>query len=143
MERRPFRPEDLDAIFALHHGAYRGYVEQLWGPWDAQAQRERVADDCVESTCEVLVEGGEIAGYLQYSEEPERVRLWNIVLGPNAQRRGIGTSILGELQERARSRGVPLSLRAFVINFGAQRLYRRLRFREVSRDEQAIEYRYP
>src|SRR5690349_5276716 len=89
MDRRPFRSEDLDAIAALHRAAYRPYVEQIWGAWDDAEQRARVAHDCAESECEVLVDDGEVAGYLQCFEDDRQLRVWNIVLGVELQGRDV------------------------------------------------------
>jgi ribosomal protein S18 acetylase RimI-like enzyme len=51
-----------------------------------------------------------------------------IVLAARAQRRGIGSQLIGDLMEDARARGVPIRL-SVLFNNPARELYERLGFR--------------
>lgn len=139
MERSRVRPEHVDTLFGFHRDAYQHHVESIWGHWDDAWQRRTFVDECRQSTCEVITDGDELIGYVQYVEEPHQVRLWNLVIRPDHRGRGIGSTIVRELQARAAAHSVPVTLRVFPSNHDAYRLYVRLGFREDSRSDRAIE----
>ncbi|HET6334701.1 MAG TPA: GNAT family N-acetyltransferase [Polyangiales bacterium] len=139
MERRRIRAEDLETLFGFHRDAYRHHVERIWGPWDDAWQRANFADECRQSTCDVLTDGDDVIGYVQFVEEPRQVRLWNIVIRPDRRGQNIGSGIVRDLQQRAAARAVALTLRIFPSNDAAYRFYLRLGFREATRSTEAIE----
>ena len=60
-----------------------------------------------------------------------------LVIAPDHQRRGLGTSLLRSLMDEAEGRRVPLWLSVHRDNV-ARRLYARLGFRELDRDERRV-----
>jgi predicted acetyltransferase/ribosomal protein S18 acetylase RimI-like enzyme len=139
MERRPIRAEDFETLYGLHREAYRAHIERTWGAWDDGWQRTNFAEESAQSTCEALIDHEALVGYVQFVEEPHQVRLWNIVIRPDRRGQGIGSGVLLDLQQRAATRRVPLTLRVFLSNDFAYRFYIRLGFRERSRSNEAIE----
>ena len=77
---------------------------------------------------QMIVVGGAVGGWLHVHENAETIELLQLYLVPAQQRRGIGTSILGALQARARAHRRPLRLNVLVNN-PARGLYERLGFR--------------
>lgn len=139
MKRRRIRSEDVEMLFDFHREAYRHHVERTWGLWDDAWQRANFADECAQSTCEVLVDGDEVIGYVQFVEEPHQVRLWNIVIRVDRRGQQLGTTFVRDMQQRAAARSVALTLRVFPSNDAAYRFYLRLGFRDVTRSNEAIE----
>ncbi|MFC3736774.1 GNAT family N-acetyltransferase [Paractinoplanes deccanensis] len=74
---------------------------------------------------------GEVIGRLRVVRDAGGLRLAGLQLVPEAQGRGIGTSIVRDLQERAAHEGVPLLLGVEKDNPRARRLYERLGFRKT------------
>lgn len=89
----------------------------------------------------VADEDGQPIGRLTQALEDGILVLVDIALLPQARRRGIGSALLRALQEEADCRGVPLVLSVDVSN-PASRLYRRLGFEAVSRDEFRMHMRW-
>ena len=137
--RRIATPAEVDGLFGLHCEAFREHGEKLWGPWDDDWQRDNFRRECAESSCEVVVRGETLLGYVQHVAEPGRLRIWNIALWAEFRGQGIGTRIIREFQALARSRGVDLGLRVFPTNLEARRWYQRLGFRESARVATGIE----
>ena len=85
----------------------------------------------------ILTVGEEAVGYFEFEERDHDVFLCGVVLLPAHQRRGIGTEVVRWLQERARERGVPLTLGVLKVN-PARALYERLGFVRTGDDEHHI-----
>lgn len=78
------------------------------------------------------------AGRMYVADRPEAIRLIDIELLSDYRGRGIGTRLIRELQDRARSGGRALGLSVARTN-RAHELYRRLGFREVAGDDAYVE----
>ena len=87
----------------------------------------------------VVMRGDEPIGRLRVVRDPGGIELAGIQLLPSAQGRGIGTSIIRDLQDTARREAVPLLIGVEKDNPGARRLYERLGFVLTGEDEK--EYR--
>ena len=127
---RPSTPEDADFLRDAHHRGLRDPVEATWGTWDAALQ-ERFADEWLATaTPQVVMVGGEPAGYLEVEQRPTQVHVANIVLVPEVQGRGIGTRILQDVIADATARRLPVHLQVMKGN-PARELYERLGFRRI------------
>ncbi|RLT27966.1 MAG: GNAT family N-acetyltransferase [Chloroflexi bacterium] len=131
---RPALDGDIEGLYALHVETMRGYVEATFGPWDEAHEREvywrRWGDIQVATnrTLDVVLVGGAVAGYLDVEDEGEFVALNNIRVAPSMQGRGLGGALVQRVITEAAPR--PVQLRVYKVN-PAQRLYRRLGFREI------------
>ena len=104
----------------------RGYVEQTFGHWDASDQRRR-SDEVDIASCRVIVVDGVRAGILAVDDRPHEIFLARIFVLPAFQRRGIGSTLIRFLMDRADAEKKPLRLRVLAVN-PARRLYERLGF---------------
>jgi ribosomal protein S18 acetylase RimI-like enzyme len=75
----------------------------------------------------ILIDGG-LAGRIWVGEDDEQIRLLDIALLPQFQRRGAGTILLRELMNEAAGAGKFLRHMVFVLNNDAHRFYERLGF---------------
>ena len=128
--RYELRPADVgDAEFAwrLYEQLMRARTEALV-PWRADRQREVVDSALRSGSMQMILVDGAVSGWLHVHESPDTIELLQLYLVPAQQRRGIGTSILTTLKDRARAHRRPLRLNV-LINNPARRLYERLGFR--------------
>ena len=138
---RPATAADTEFARVAHHAAYRGVVEQQFGPWDEVAQDGHFAGDWDPAATEVVLVGGVPAGYWVVEERGEDVHVRELVLDPSWQGRGVGTELLRRAQRRAAARGVPVRLGTFAAN-RARSLYERLGFRECGREGPHVLYEW-
>lgn len=129
---------DFELLFGLHRLVFEPHIARLWG-WDEVWQRDRLRRDLEQRATLLMFDGDSLVGYVQTAKEVDALRLCNIAIAPGFQKRGIGTRILTELKEEAALNGVPVQLSVFATNSDAFRFYKRLGFREVSRDGKFID----
>lgn len=119
-----------------------GFDEAEWRrrymPWT----EEQVFGDAPDSTISVIEVGGEAVGRLRVVRDGQHVELAGIQLRPNVQGRGIGTSIIEQLQSEAARARLPLELSVEHDNPRARTLYERLGFVEISRDADEARLRW-
>ena len=106
----------------------RAYVEQAFGSWDADIQRQRLEESFDPATYSLITIEKVRAGILVVEDRPSDLFLAKIFLLPEFQRRGIGTVLIGRLIEHATKERKPLRLRVLRVNAAARRLYARLVF---------------
>jgi GNAT superfamily N-acetyltransferase len=78
----------------------------------------------------VILVGGQPAGRLYIHRRADEIRIMDIALLPEYCNRGIGTTLLHELQSEAAAAGKPLRIHVERFN-PALRLYERLGFRQI------------
>jgi ribosomal protein S18 acetylase RimI-like enzyme len=100
-----------------------------WHEGFAEWSRRTVLEADPGNVLSVVMAGGEVVGRLRVVRDQAGVELAGIQLLPAFQGRGIGTSIIRDLQVSAAREGVPLRLGVEKGNLGARRLYERLGFR--------------
>lgn len=124
---RPATRDDVEFLFATLRAAIGPYVES----WDDAEQRDLFVGTIDLATHQVIEVDGRAVGCLSVEEFIDRVALNRIFLLPDAQRRGVGTQLIGAVRDRAHARGLPLVLSVQRGN-PAQALYERLGFAVVS-----------
>lgn len=132
--RRPATAADAEFARRVHHAAYRDVVERQFGPWDEAAQDAFFAADWGDAGFEIVLAGGTPCGYICVEDRDADLHVRELVIAPAFQNRGIGATLLRQVQHRARARGVPVHLGTFTRN-RARALYERLGFREIGRTE--------
>ncbi len=127
IELRPAESDDFERLFALKETSYRAYVEALWGTWDPADQRQRFLEGFRDPAVRVVELDGRFAGTLTVHDDEDPVQVLDIELVPEAQGRGVGTWLLGEIIARARARDRDVVLRVLQPN-PARQWYARLGF---------------
>jgi ribosomal protein S18 acetylase RimI-like enzyme len=134
---RPVTPAD-EAFLRRVYASSR--ADELAAVAWTQAQREAFCDLQFEaqrtdylrrfpdSEHAVVLADGEPAGRVWVDANTDEVRLLDVTILPEHQGKGIGTTLLRRLQERARTAGVPLRHTVLTSNVGALRLYERVGF---------------
>lgn len=125
---RPATAEDFEFLFALHEAAMRSYVEDAFGPWQPEWQREYFRERFDPSALRLVQLDGQDVGMVHVQDRTEEIFLAGLEILPAFQGRGIGTAVIGELKDRAKREGRPLALQVLKGNLGARHLYQRLGF---------------
>ena len=123
---------DLPWLFELHKAALGDYVAELWG-WDDGWQRRHFQDTTDLLNSRIILVGGERAGRLTVEEGDDYLALSYLALFPRWQNRGVGTEVVTDVLQRARSKGKAVKLSVLRSN-PALRLYERLGFVVTERD---------
>ncbi|MGH7981074.1 MAG: GNAT family N-acetyltransferase [Limisphaerales bacterium] len=103
-----------------------------FGAWDPETQKRSFQRCWRPDLCQIIVYRGRDIGVLAEERKRGYIFLSEIQIDPSAQNRGIGTEILTNLCERARSLGLPVRLQ--VLRFSrAIKLYKRLGFKQYGK----------
>jgi GNAT superfamily N-acetyltransferase len=96
--------------------------------WQFDMQRREYDARFPHASYQLILIDGEPAGRIWTGEDAEQIRLLDIALLPQFQKRGAGTILLRELMKEAASAGKLLRHMVFVLNNDAHRFYERLGF---------------
>ena len=134
---RPIGPDDHPFLLALYSSTRD---EELAGvPWNAEqkaaflrmqfdAQHQHYQEHYGGASFDVILVDGELAGRLYVARWPRDIRIVDMALMTAFRRRGIGTELIGGLQQEAAASGRTLSIHVERMN-PALSLYERLGFR--------------
>lgn len=125
---RPASPEDYDFAREAHHAAYRDVIERQFGNWEPERQHDFFVADWEPAATAIILLDDVRSGYWIVEHRTKDIHLRELVIHPDFQGRGIGTTLLRMLQRDAAARGVPIRLGTFHQN-RAQDLYARPGFR--------------
>ena len=124
---RPAIAADREWLWRTKTLCLRSYVEQTLGIWDEDIQRTRFDASFEPAEIQIIALAGREAGYIAAKQERHEIQLFNIMIAPDFQNRGLGTAVLRELLAGAQARRVPVRLQVLKVN-PARRLYERLGF---------------
>jgi ribosomal protein S18 acetylase RimI-like enzyme len=124
---RPATQPDRDFLLDLNRAAFRESVEPTWG-WDDDEQRAYFDARFEPSRREVVQVAGVDIGEVVIEDRATEIYLARIALLPDWQGRGIGTSIVLAVLERAAATGRAVVLEVLHTNPRAARLYEELGF---------------
>jgi GNAT superfamily N-acetyltransferase len=132
---------DWDRAWAIQRAAFLDLVTRTYGGW-TPAEVEKCADAWAPDSTQLLLVDDTLAGWIRLEHRPDCDWLDLVVVAPEHQRRGLGTEVMRSLTAEADERGVPLWLSVYRDN-AARRLYARLGFRELDRDDVRVFMVYP
>lgn len=140
---RPVTKDDEPFLLALYGSTRDEELSQIqWGEgqrelflrWQFDLQQREYYSRFPDGRYELIVVDGHAAGRFWTGSDETQIRLLDIALLPEFQKRGVGTALLKELIKEAQQVGKPLRHMVFVLNDNAHRFYERLGF--VLIDEQ-------
>lgn len=126
---RRMRPDDFAYCWPLYRDALQPLSAGLF-VWDDLAQQRRVREALADEGASVLRTQDRDAGWLHCSETRFIIHLGHLYLAPEMRNRGLGSSFLTWMSERARRKGKDFTLDVLENN-PALALYGRLGFRPV------------
>jgi ribosomal protein S18 acetylase RimI-like enzyme len=139
-ELRPATRSDLDFCWPIYRDSMKPLTEAV-GPWNEASQRKLIADAVADAGTSILRQHEDDAGWLQVEETRHVVHLQQLFLVPAVRNRGLGTSFLTWMKERAERKRKDLTLEVMTNN-PARRLYERLGFKAISTASNKITMRY-
>ncbi len=139
---RDVTSQDEAFLFQLY-ASTREQEMAAWG-WDAaqvesflrlqfRAQQASYGELYSNVRHQLIEVDGTAAGRILVSRDDNEMRLVDIALLPNFQRRGIGEKLIRELMDEASGFGLPLRLEVLQTSV-AKRLYERIGFKATSQD---------
>ena len=141
IDLRPTTPDDYAFAYRVHCAAMRWSVEQTYG-WDEAWQKQDFQEHFDPAKRQIIRYGGLDVGVLSIEERDDSLFLGLIAILPQYQRRGIGTTLIRRLQERAAERGLAVTLRVLKVN-QARELYERLGFALTGETDTHYQMRWP
>ena len=139
-ELRPAKLSDLDFCWPIYRDAMKPLTEAL-GPWNESSQQRLIADAVADAGTSILRQHEDDAGWLQVEETRHIVHLQQLFVLPAVRNRGLGTSLLTWMKERAERKRKDLTLEVMTNN-PARRLYERLGFKAISTANNKITMRF-
>lgn len=131
MKTISYRDIDLDVDFEfcrnVYHSAYHDVVIRQFGSWDESMQDGFIREGLNRAPHKIVEIDGLPIGVVSSEIKPDCLYLSELQLLPEYQGRGIGSLIVKEQMEIAKSLNLPLRLVVLREN-RAQDLYRRLGF---------------
>lgn len=124
---RPATPDDYDFLYHLIEVCLKEYIEETWG-WDDDFQQRHFAENFDVTGCQIVLVDGRKAGQITVNEHEDSHFLAVIYILPEFQNRGLGSTLIREVQADAAKSGLPVTLRVLKANTPARRLYARLGF---------------
>ncbi len=142
IEIRPATEADDEFVYQLNRQALGDVIEATWGPWDDDVQRGFHRRSFDPARFEIVIVDGERAGAIAAEPRDDGIYyIGRIEVAPDLQNRGIGTSLMGQLIDRARAVGAPaVELDVLELN-RARSLYERLGFRVVAEEPPKLRMR--
>ncbi len=130
-ELRQASGKDIDLAYAITRDAMRDYVEQTWGAWVEEEQREKHRVNFDPKSHRIVQLEGEEVGLLAVEEESENLWLVKIYLVERARGHGLGTALVQKVIDEAAEKAKGVRLRVLRVNVKARALYERLGFKVI------------
>jgi len=108
----------------------REYVLATWGAWNEDEVRRRSSENIAASSTQIIELADTAIGIQVVEREHDCIRLVQLFIRPEYQRRGIGSRLIERLLAEARSARLPMRLRVLRVN-PAFALYQRMGFNVV------------
>jgi ribosomal protein S18 acetylase RimI-like enzyme len=137
---RPAKPGDYDFAAALYFESTKRLLTKL-GRWQERRVVARFRRAFKPEQTQVICSGGSDIGWMQVSQSTDGFHLHQLHIVDRFRNRGIGTSLIRALLDRAQAMGRPVALNVIRGN-PAISLYRRLGFRVVGEDEEKFQMRW-
>jgi ribosomal protein S18 acetylase RimI-like enzyme len=112
----------------LSQAAWAAGQREQFVRWQFDMQRREYETRFPDARYQLITIDGEPAGRIWTGADEEQIRLLDIALLPQFQKRGAGTILLRELMKEADDAGKFLRHMVFVLNNDAHRFYERLGF---------------
>ncbi len=126
---RRIEPRDEALCWTIYREAMQPLVAALM-QWNDTNQRRAVEEVLRDDDASILVTGDDDAGWLHVVETRRDIHLGHLYLAPQARNRGLGTTFLRWMSERAQRKDKNFTLEVLKNN-RARGLYERLGFRVI------------
>ena len=125
---------DNEFAYRVKKTTLADYVRQVRG-WDEVEQRRLHERRFASQDFRIIEAAGVDAGVLALRYEPDCLRVFQLLVLPEYQGRGVGTACMGLVFRDAVKRGLPVRLQVLKVNERARRFFRRLGFHVTGADD--------
>jgi GNAT superfamily N-acetyltransferase len=139
-ELRPAAKSDLGFCWPIYRDAMKPLTEPA-APWNEAAQQKIVEQAVAHAGTSILRQANADVGWVQVEETRHAVQLRQLFVLTAVRNRGLGTSFLTWMKERADRKRKDLTLDV-LNNNPARRLYDRLGFKVVTTADDKVTMRY-
>ncbi len=138
---RPATTQDIGFARMTHHAAYRDVVIKQFGNFDKKIQDKFFADSWSDRAHEIFIFKSQPIGYESVEYLPDHIFVHELVILPEFQGLGIGSSFLRKLQAEARKKKIPIKLKVLKEN-SAKDFYQKLGFEVINSDDLHIKMKF-
>lgn len=106
-----YTTEYYEFVYEVKKEAYKNYVEECWGAWDDNAQREyfkKFIDTYKDTSYIIELDSVDIGFYNDEELEDGSYEIGNICIIPEYQGKGIGTQILADILEKHKNQDIKI-----------------------------------
>jgi ribosomal protein S18 acetylase RimI-like enzyme len=132
---------DFGFAWSLYENLMKTLTVELIGRWNEPGQKRVVEQALTQEGTSIIVIAGSDGGWLHVAESSDAIYLGQLYLAPELQNRGIGTAIVTELRDKARTAGKALTLDVMKNN-RARFFYERLGFQVIGQSEHKLKMRW-
>ena len=135
---KPYTPADHDFVYETKKIVYKKYVEQNWGDWNEDKQKEFFADFINKFNKDILIvmlQNEKIGFYHGNNIDDDNFELGNICILPQFQGKGIGTKIMQKIIKEHKHQNIHLQ---YFKQNPVEKLYIRLGFKKEDETQHHI-----
>jgi GNAT superfamily N-acetyltransferase len=126
---------DFQLTYQIKKSSIKPYIEKIWG-WNDEIQLNFHRKDFKPEQVKIIQnEHRDEIGLLSLTEDSTCLYIKSILICDFAQKKGIGTTILSDLIEKARSTNKRVELQVFKVNEEAKKLYENLGFKTIGQTD--------
>lgn len=134
MVLRKVNQEDFEFLFYLKKKSLQKYIQQTWG-WDEQWQRDYFSKNFNPKELKIIVQNHQDIGVISIIDKDDKLFLSKIEILPTFQSKGIGSSLIKDILEKANLLKKNVTLQVLKVNKRAKSLYERLGFEILDENE--------
>jgi ribosomal protein S18 acetylase RimI-like enzyme len=125
---RQARADDREFVWNLTVLCFREVVTRQFGEWDEAWQIENFEKHWNPEKCDVILRDGTPVGIRAVWQEADALFLSQVLIHPDYQNQGIGSSVVEGVMAQAKATGLCVRLQVLKENSRALSLYQRLGF---------------
>lgn len=123
---------DSDIAYQIKKSALKEYVEKVWG-WTEPFQQAYHSQHFSPINLMVIEVNGNPIGLMRKEERENCIFLYDLYLMPAFQGKGIGSSLIKQIQDESRLKRKPLVLEVLKANHRAIAFYKRNGFKKLKK----------
>jgi ribosomal protein S18 acetylase RimI-like enzyme len=134
LRMRKATADDSEFAYQTKKAAFRQYVEKVWG-WDEEEQRRLHERRFASQDFQVIQVSGIDVGILAIVRETDGVKVNQMFILPEYQRRGIGAACMMRIIEDTAVSGLPVRLQVLKVNKRALAFFQGLGFSSIGESD--------
>jgi len=130
IELVPITIDDYQFGYEIKKITLKEYTEKTWGDWDEEEQIIFYKKEFKIDNCYIIKYNNINIGWLKIIETIKTIDINQILILPEHQRKGIGSTIINYIIKNGRDKNKTICLQVLKCNENAKRLYIKLGFKK-------------